>query len=96
MSRPTKLDQGIEAWIKEHPGWKREGADAVVRTYELKDFPDAVAFVLKLAFLAEKHNHHPDIDLRYKSVRVLWTTHEAGGLTRLDLVLAEASDELFR
>jgi 4a-hydroxytetrahydrobiopterin dehydratase len=93
MSRPTKLDTGIEGWLLEHSGWKRE-ADAVVRTFEFADFPRSVAFVVRLAFLAEKHNHHPDIDIRWNKVRVLWTTHDAGGLTRLDLILAEASDEL--
>jgi 4a-hydroxytetrahydrobiopterin dehydratase len=44
--------------------------------------------------LAEKHDHHPDIDIRFKTVRVLWTTHDAGGLSLLDFALAEASDKL--
>jgi 4a-hydroxytetrahydrobiopterin dehydratase len=94
MSRPTKIDQGIEAWIRDHAGWERDGLTAIARTYDLETFPRAIAFVVKLSMLAEKHNHHPDIDIRFKTVRVLWTTHDAGGLTRLDLALAEAADLL--
>ena len=94
MSRPTKLDRGIEGWLQEHTAWEREASGAVVRTYTFPTFPAAIAFVVKLAALAEEHNHHPDIDIRWAKVRVLWTTHDAGGLTRLDLVLAEATDEL--
>jgi 4a-hydroxytetrahydrobiopterin dehydratase len=94
MSRPTKLDQGIEGWIREHTGWQREGAGSVARAYEFASFREAIAFVGKLADLAEKHNHHPDIDIRHKTVRVAWTTHDVDGLTRLDLALAETTDEL--
>jgi 4a-hydroxytetrahydrobiopterin dehydratase len=93
MSRPTKLDMGIEAWIAEHSEWKREGT-AIARTFELATFPAAIEFVTRVAALAEKHDHHPDIDIRWRKVRLLWTTHDAGGLTRLDLLLAEAVDEL--
>ncbi len=93
MTHPTKLDSGIEAWIQKHSGWTREG-QAIHRTYDLGTFPAAVAFVVKLALVAEKHNHHPDIDVRWKNVRVLWTTHDAQGLTRLDLALAEETDKL--
>jgi 4a-hydroxytetrahydrobiopterin dehydratase len=95
MSRPTKLDQGIHAWVAQHEGWARDDEmSGVSRTFDLGDFPGAIAFTMKLALLAEKHNHHPDIDIRFKTVKVGWTTHDAGGLTRLDLALAEATDLL--
>jgi 4a-hydroxytetrahydrobiopterin dehydratase len=94
MSRPTKLDTGIEGWMKEHSGWDCDGLKSVTRTYQFKTFGDAVAFVMKLALLAEKHDHHPDIDLRFSKVRVMWSTHDAGGLTRMDLALAEVTDTL--
>ena len=96
MDRPTKLDQGIEAWVREHAGWERVEVGAVSKTYDLGSFATAVAFVVKLGFLAEKHDHHPDIDVRWKMVRIAWTTHDAGGLTRLDLLMAEATDEIAR
>ncbi len=94
MSRPTKLDQGVEGWIREHNGWHRDASGAIARTYDCGTFPHAIAFVAELSMLAEKHNHHPDIDIRCKTVRVAWMTHDVAGLTRLDLALAEATDEL--
>ena len=94
MSRPTKLDQGIAGWIKEHEGWDATALESIQRTYTLPGFPDAIAFVTTLATLAEKFDHHPDIDIRFNKVTVRWSTHDAGGLTRLDLVLAEQTDAL--
>lgn len=72
-------------------GWAREG-DAIVRTYELASFADAVAFVVRVGFLAESADHHPDLDLRWRRVRVALTTHDAGGITERDLALAGAID----
>jgi 4a-hydroxytetrahydrobiopterin dehydratase len=92
MSRPTKLDTGIDGWMKEHEGWDHDGLVSITKTYDFGNFSAAMAFVVRLALLAEKHDHHPDIDIRYKKVTVRWTTHDAGGLTRLDLALAEAAD----
>jgi 4a-hydroxytetrahydrobiopterin dehydratase len=94
MSRPTKLDQGVETWIREHAGWEHEGLTAIYRTFDCKTFPAAVAFVMKVCLLAEKHNHHPDVDVRFSKVTLRWSTHDAGGLTRLDLALAEECDAL--
>jgi 4a-hydroxytetrahydrobiopterin dehydratase len=93
MSRPTKLDHGLDAWLAQHDGWTREG-QAIARTYKFPDFASALAFVVRLGCLAEKKDHHPDIELGWGKVRVLWTTHDAGGLTRLDLEMAEAADAL--
>jgi 4a-hydroxytetrahydrobiopterin dehydratase len=90
----TKLDTGIEGWLKEHPGWESEGLKSIARTFDLGTFANAVGFVVKLGMLAEKHDHHPDIDIRWKDVRVLWSTHDAGGLTRIDLALAEVTETL--
>jgi 4a-hydroxytetrahydrobiopterin dehydratase len=53
-----------------------------------------VAFVDRLAEVAEAENHHPDIDIRYRRVRVRWTTHSAGGITDRDRELATRTDEL--
>jgi 4a-hydroxytetrahydrobiopterin dehydratase len=93
MARPTKLGAEVETWLSGHRGWTREG-EALVRTYDLGDFSKALAFVVRVGLLAEKHDHHPDIDVRYKTVRLLWSTHDAGGITQNDLTLAEASDKI--
>ena len=67
---------------------------ALERELEFDSFPAAVAFVDRLAEVAEAENHHPDIDIRYKRVRVRWTTHSAGGITERDRKLAARTDEL--
>ena len=73
------------------PAWKRKG-DAVVRTFQFKDFVAAVRFVNAVAKLAEKAAHHPDIDVRWNKVSLLLTTHDAGGLTEKDFALAAKCD----
>jgi 4a-hydroxytetrahydrobiopterin dehydratase len=68
-------------------GWREEN-DALVREFELESFPAAIDFVRRLAALAERENHHPDIDIRYRRVLVRWSTHSAGGVTERDRELA--------
>lgn len=94
MARPAKLDRPeLDAWLAAHSGWEVDG-EALVRSYKLADFGAALAFAVRLGMIAEKKDHHPDILLGWGKARVLWTTHDAGGITRLDLELAEATDTL--
>jgi 4a-hydroxytetrahydrobiopterin dehydratase len=72
----------------------REVEGALERTYELGSFEEAVAFVNRVAALAEAENHHPDIAIAYRKVTLRWTTHSAGGITDRDRELAGRSDEL--
>jgi 4a-hydroxytetrahydrobiopterin dehydratase len=73
------------------PDWiEHEGA--LERTYELPSFPEAIAFVGRVAELAEAANHHPDIAISYRKVTLRWTTHSAGGITDRDYELARRSD----
>ncbi len=67
---------------------------ALERELEFASFPEAIAFVDRLAEVAEAENHHPDIDIRYRRVRVRWSTHSAGGITDRDRELAARTDEL--
>ncbi|HZT54203.1 MAG TPA: 4a-hydroxytetrahydrobiopterin dehydratase [Gaiellaceae bacterium] len=76
----------MEAWEE------REGA--LVREFELPSFRAAIDFVVRLAELAERENHHPDVDIRYRRVTVRWTTHSAGGVTDKDRELAERTSAL--
>lgn len=73
--------------------WQEQG-DALVREFELQSFPAAIAFVDRLAELAESENHHPDIDIRYRRVTVRWTTHSEGGITDKDRAMAERTSAL--
>jgi 4a-hydroxytetrahydrobiopterin dehydratase len=85
-------DAEVQAALAQLPEWDRVG-DEIVKTYECASFPDAIAFVVRIGFLAEKANHHPDLDIRWRKVRVALTTHDAGGLTSLDVDLARAIEE---
>ena len=72
----------------------REVEGALERTYELGSFEEAIAFLNRVAILAEAENHHPDIAIAYRRVTLRWTTHSAGGITDRDRELALRSDEL--
>jgi 4a-hydroxytetrahydrobiopterin dehydratase len=74
-------------------GWAEIDA-ALVREFEFQRFPEAIAFVDRVAELAEAENHHPDIDVRYRRVTLRWSTHSAGGITDRDRELAVRSAEL--
>jgi len=69
---------------------------ALERTFEFPSFPEAIGFVNRVAELAERENHHPDIAVSYKKVTLRWTTHSAGGITERDRELADKSAELDR
>ncbi|HEY3611409.1 MAG TPA: 4a-hydroxytetrahydrobiopterin dehydratase [Pseudonocardiaceae bacterium] len=77
------IDQGIAGLT----GWRRDG-DALVRTVELDDFPQAIEVVDRVAETAERDNHHPDIDIRWRTLTFRCSTHSAGGITAKDLTLA--------
>ena len=74
--------------------WRQEG-ESLVRDYEFTDFVGAMAFVNRVADVAEQHNHHPDILVHgWNNVRLTLTTHSAGGLTENDHEMARRIDAL--
>ena len=81
----------IQKALTRLPEWKQVGS-TITRTYVFKDFPAAVRFVNRIAGLAEKAWHHPDIAIRWNKVTLVFTTHEEGGLTRLDFKIARQCD----
>ena len=72
----------------------RETDGALERSHEFGSFVEAIAFVNRVAELAESEDHHPDIAISYRTVTLRWTTHTAGGVTDRDRELAARSDEL--
>jgi 4a-hydroxytetrahydrobiopterin dehydratase len=74
------------------PGWAMEQGE-IVRTFQFPDFVGSMAFVNRVAELAEQAQHHPDIDIRYNRVRIALVTHDAGGITQKDIQLAVQVDE---
>src|SRR5437016_4191603 len=76
-------------------GWSEvKGRDAITRKFVFKDFSEAFGFMARAALVAEKLDHHPEWFNVYKTVEVTLSTHDAGGLTELDIKLAEAMNKL--
>ncbi len=75
--------------------WRKSG-NALVHTFEFSDFVKAIEFVNRVAERAEVLQHHPDLDIRYNKVTAVLTTHDAGGITRRDLLLAGQMQDLAR
>ena len=86
-------DKDVATRVAGLPGWAVE-SNMLVRTYVFSGFPDAVAFVARLAFDAEAADHHPDLTIHYKRVRVVWSTHSEGGVTEKDFAGVAQSDAI--
>jgi 4a-hydroxytetrahydrobiopterin dehydratase len=72
-------------------GWSRRG-NALVKMFTFQRFADGIAFVNRVARIADEMDHHPDIDIRYTKVTMSLSTHDAGGVTNTDFKLAERID----
>jgi 4a-hydroxytetrahydrobiopterin dehydratase len=89
------LDEtSIERELAALPGWRREPGppDRIARLYAFAGFPAAIAFVNRVAALAEEADHHPDIHVSYDKVRLVLWSHDSGGLTARDFRLARRID----
>lgn len=89
---PLLDDEAIAAALRDLPGWQRDG-DELVRTAELPSFPAAIGVVARVAEIAEARDHHPDVDIRWRTLTFRLSTHSAGGITRKDVDLAKAISE---
>ncbi|RFC52377.1 MAG: 4a-hydroxytetrahydrobiopterin dehydratase [Verrucomicrobia bacterium] len=83
----------VRKQMKKVPEWELEGK-AITKTIEFETFSDAIDYVNGVAEIAEDHDHHPDIDIRYTKVLLSLSTHSAGGLTPADFEAAAAIDSL--
>ena len=93
MTDKTKLDRTTLLPLF-GTGWAMaDGKDALEKTFLFRDFKQAFAFMTKVADDAEDLNHHPEWSNVYRTVRVMLTTHDAGGLTTLDVELAKRMDK---
>ena len=91
MTRPSRI--GAAAALQGLPGWAAaEGRDAIVKTYKFDDFSAAFGWMTRIALAAEKLDHHPEWFNVYARVEVLLATHDAGGVTELDVKLAKIMD----
>ena len=83
----------LTAALKKCPEWELE-KNAITRTIEFEEFNDAIDFVNDLAEIAEEAQHYPDITIRHTKVSLKLTTHDVGGVTELDIELAQRVDNL--
>ena len=90
---PALSDIEIQRGLGALPGWSRKG-NTLSKSYHFAAFPDGIAFVAKVADIAEAMSHHPDIDIRYTKVHFALSTHDAGGITTKDLELAKSIEAL--
>ena len=78
------------------PAWQLDPQrDAIRRRFQFTDFSAAFAFMTQLALFADKHDHHPEWTNVYNRVDITLTTHDAGGLTQRDILLARQADQVF-
>jgi 4a-hydroxytetrahydrobiopterin dehydratase len=91
MTRPTKI--GATAALAQLTGWSAaEGRDAITKTFKFADFSTAFGWMTRVALAAEKLDHHPEWFNVYSRVEVLLATHDADGVTELDVTLAKLMD----
>jgi 4a-hydroxytetrahydrobiopterin dehydratase len=94
MSRPPALPvDEVQATLHTMPLWTGDAA-GIVRRIELPSFRAAVDAIVAIADVAEEMDHHPDVDLRWRTLQLASVTHSAGGVTQLDLQLARRIDAL--
>ena len=93
MDRKTRI--GAAAAIAQLSGWSAHAErDAIIKTFRLGDFNRAFGFISRVALLAEKLDHHPEWSNVYDRIEVLLSTHDADGVTELDLTMAKFMDEI--
>ena len=86
-------ERQIAAKLKEVPRWKRVGK-TIERTWDFETFMEAVAFMNRVFALAEEANHHPNLENVWATVKIRYTTHDAGGLTSKDFAMAKKIDKV--
>ena len=94
MAKKLAADERAGA-LRQLSGWSEaKGRDAISKTFTFKDFNEAFGFMARAALIAEKMDHHPEWSNVYKTVHVTLSTHDAGGVTELDIKLAQAMDRI--
>jgi 4a-hydroxytetrahydrobiopterin dehydratase len=92
VSRPARI--GAAAALARLPDWSAvDGRDAIAKTFRFADFNTTFGWMTRVALVAEKLDHHPEWFNVYNRVDVVLATHDAGGVTELDVTLAQAMEE---
>jgi 4a-hydroxytetrahydrobiopterin dehydratase len=91
---PALHSKQIKLHLQSIPNWSKH-AQTILRTFKFEGFLKGIDFVDRIAKKAQKMNHHPDIDVRFDEVTLTLTTHDEGGTTEKDFLLAKQCDEVF-
>ena len=83
----------LRVWADANPSWSA-GPNELVRDFAFASYGDGVAFAVAVALHAERTDHHPELTILWGRVRVVWSTHDAGGTSDLDLAAAVATDAI--
>lgn len=86
-------DAYVRRKLKSLPGWNIRGA-AIRKVFKKKDFVQAMGFVQSVAMVAEKMDHHPEINVRWNTITLVLSTHSQGGITQKDISLAQQINSL--
>ena len=93
-SYTTLSDDKIQSELSTLAGWEREG-DRIAKTYTFGSFREAVSFIVRVSYVCEDHNHHPELSNVYNRVTLAFTTHDAGNtITDMDVTVAREIEEL--
>jgi len=90
---PVLTSKQVHASLKAVPNWYKR-AETIVRTFQFEGFLKSISFVNRIAGKAQKWDHHPEIDVRFNQVTLTLTSHDEGGLTEKDFLLARQYDEV--
>lgn len=93
MPRTRLEEDAVRSFLDAHPSWRAEG-DALEREFSFATYAQGISFAVQVAMAAEKRDHHPDLLLGYRTVKVRWVTHDAGGITDLDRLMAAECDAM--
>ena len=93
MAKQKATESEISAALVRLSGWVR-AKETITKEWTLGNFKEAIAFVNKVADLAEQQNHHPDILILYKRVRLTLSSHDVGGISARDFALAESVEKI--
>ena len=91
---PVLTAKEVKLRLKAIPDWSKR-AQTIGRTFKFEGFLMSIAFVRRIAKRAQKINHHPDIDIRFDLVTLTLTSHDEGGITEKDFILARLCDDVF-
>ncbi len=84
----------IKSYLSRLSDWEQSGK-GIVKVFEFKNFYETIGFVNALAFIANREDHHPDLEVGYKTCKVRYSSHDVGGLSENDFICATKIDDFF-